>query len=120
MGIHLQSMIRNAKQICKVQALISSRNQAEVPKGHVAVYVGEIQMKRFVVPVTYLNHPSFVALLKRAEEEFGYNHPMGALTIPCREDTFIDLTSRLNIIHSCDDQMIELVLALPASDMHNV
>ncbi|CAM8984585.1 hypothetical protein QQ045_008178 [Rhodiola kirilowii] len=97
MGIYLHSIISNAKQILKLhQSLVSSRNQLEVPKGHVAVYVGEIQMKRFVVPVTYLNHPSFAALLKRAEEEFGYNHPMGALTIPCREEAFIDLTSRLN------------------------
>ncbi|CAM8987304.1 unnamed protein product [Rhodiola kirilowii] len=71
MGIYLHCIISNAKQILKLQSLVSSRNQLEVPKGHVAVYVGEIQMKRFVVPVTYLNHPSFAALLKRAEEEFG-------------------------------------------------
>lgn len=85
----------NAKQICKLQSLLS-KNQSNVPKGHVAVYVGEIQKKRFVVPVTYLNHPSFQALLLRAEEEFGFNHPMGGLTIPCREEAFLDLTSRIN------------------------
>lgn len=96
MGIRFPSMIfSNAKQILKLQSA-HTRNQSDVPKGHVAVYVGEIQKKRFVVPVSYLNHPSFQDLLSRAEEEFGFNHPMGGLTIPCREDAFIDLTSRLH------------------------
>ncbi|KAJ0077512.1 hypothetical protein Patl1_36607 [Pistacia atlantica] len=94
MGIRLPSMILNAKQILKKQST-PSRNQPEVPKGHIAVYVGELQMKRFVVPISYLNHPLFLDLLHRAEEEFGFNHPMGGLTIPCKEDAFIDLTSRL-------------------------
>ncbi|RDY06356.1 hypothetical protein CR513_09657, partial [Mucuna pruriens] len=57
----------------------------EVPKGYLAVYVGE-KMKRFIIPIGYLNQPSFQDLLSQAEEEFGYHHPMGGLTIPCRED----------------------------------
>ena len=65
-----------------------------VPKGYIAVYVGEDQKKRFVVPLTYLNEHAFQELLSMAEEEFGYEHPMGGLTIPCREDIFIDLTSQ--------------------------
>ncbi|KAM0049317.1 hypothetical protein Hdeb2414_s0008g00284581 [Helianthus debilis subsp. tardiflorus] len=28
------------------------------------------------------------------EQEFGYNHPIGGITIPCSEDVFIDLASR--------------------------
>ncbi|KAF9603496.1 hypothetical protein IFM89_036769 [Coptis chinensis] len=75
---------------------LSNSETASVPKGHIAVYVGENQMKRFVVPISYLNHPSFQALLSRAEEEFGFDHPMGGLTIPCNEDTFTDLTGLLN------------------------
>ncbi|KAG4979447.1 hypothetical protein JHK84_033028 [Glycine max] len=67
----------------------------EVPKGYLAVYVGE-KMKRFVIPISYLNQPLFQQLLSQAEEEFGYDHPMGGLTIPCSEDAFLDLTSRLN------------------------
>ncbi|KAM7479392.1 hypothetical protein LguiA_027605 [Lonicera macranthoides] len=92
MGIRLPSLILNAKHICKLH----TRNQSDVPKGHMAVYVGEIQKKRFVVPISYLNHPSFRELLLQAEEEFGFNHPMGGLTIPCREDAFIGLTAQLN------------------------
>ncbi|KAF8370057.1 hypothetical protein HHK36_031912 [Tetracentron sinense] len=104
MGIRLPSLALHAKQILKVQSLLT-RNQlsqaataADVPKGHFAVYVGENQKKRFVVPISFLNHPSFQDLLSRAEEEFGYDHPMGGLTIPCKETAFIDLTSRLNAL----------------------
>ncbi|XP_062076969.1 auxin-responsive protein SAUR21-like [Humulus lupulus] len=67
-----------------------------IPKGYFAVYVGEEQKKRYVVPLSYLNEPAFQELLNMAEEEFGYDHPMGGLTIPCRDDIFIDLTSQLN------------------------
>lgn len=67
----------------------------EVPKGHFPVYVGEMH-RRFVLPICYLNHPLFQELLHLAEEEFGYDHPMGGLTIPCNEDYFLSLTSQLN------------------------
>nr|KYP68309.1 Auxin-induced protein X10A [Cajanus cajan] len=73
----------------------STLKSSNVPKGHVAVYVGELQKKRFVVPISYLNHPLFIDLLNIAEQEFGFNHPMGGLTIPCKEDAFINLTTQL-------------------------
>ncbi|KAE8669962.1 Auxin-induced protein X10A [Hibiscus syriacus] len=66
----------------------------KVPKGYFAVYVGENQ-KRFVIPVSFLNQPSFQDLLGMSEE-FGYSHPTGGLTIPCNEDLFVDVTSQLN------------------------
>ncbi|MCL7037961.1 hypothetical protein MKW94_021281 [Papaver nudicaule] len=77
----------------------NGRNDGEiiVPKGHFTVYVGDAQLiKKFVVPIWYLNQPSFQDLLSQAEEEFGFDHPMGGLTIPCNEETFTDLVSRLN------------------------
>jgi len=73
----------------------TSSKGMDVPKGYLAVYVGE-KMKRFVIPISYLNQPSFQDLLSQAEEEFGYDHPMGGLTIPCTEDAFENITSRLN------------------------
>ncbi|XP_009129147.1 auxin-responsive protein SAUR21-like [Brassica rapa] len=76
-------------------ASTSKRVASAAPKGFLAVYVGENQKKRYVVPVSYLNQPSFQALLSKSEEEFGFDHPMGGLTIPCPEDTFINVTSRL-------------------------
>ncbi|KAL9173828.1 hypothetical protein ABFS82_02G015100 [Erythranthe guttata] len=78
------------------RSLSNERRSVEVPKGHFAVYVGQNEKKRFVVPLSYLNHPSFQELLCQAEEEFGFHHPMGGLTIPCSEDLFVDLTSRLS------------------------
>ncbi|CAN1160431.1 Indole-3-acetic acid-induced protein ARG7 [Linum perenne] len=68
----------------------------DVPKGFLVVYVGETQKKRFVVPVCYLRQPLFQDLLSMAEEEFGFDHPMGGLTLPCSEETFIYVTSALS------------------------
>ncbi|KAL5557575.1 hypothetical protein UlMin_039811 [Ulmus minor] len=65
----------------------------DVPKGHFAVYVGE-NRSRYIVPISWLTHPEFQALLRRAEEEFGFNHDMG-LTLPCEEVVFQSLTSMI-------------------------
>ncbi|CAK9315957.1 unnamed protein product, partial [Citrullus colocynthis] len=72
MGIRLPGVV-NAKQILQW----IHRSSDAIPKGHLAVYVGEAQRRRFVVPVSYLSHPSFQTLLSQAEEEFGFHHPMG-------------------------------------------
>ncbi|XP_059647533.1 auxin-induced protein 15A-like [Cornus florida] len=98
MGFRMPRII-NAKQILRMP--FSAVDQAasttlNVPKGYFAVYVGEREKKRFVVPISYLNQPSFQDLLSQAEEEFGFDHPMGGLTIPCKEDIFIDITSQLS------------------------
>ena len=68
-----------------------------VPKGYFAVYIGYSDKKSFVVPIHLLNEPSFQELLHEAEEEFGYEHPMGAITIFSDEDFFSDLISRLSV-----------------------
>ncbi|KAL8556253.1 hypothetical protein ACS0TY_003890 [Phlomoides rotata] len=78
------------------RSLSSERRCAEVPKGHCAVYVGENEKRRFVIPVSYLNNPSFQELLYQAEEEFGFHHPMGGLTIPCSQDLFTGLICGLS------------------------
>ncbi|XP_071697726.1 auxin-responsive protein SAUR21-like [Rutidosis leptorrhynchoides] len=70
----------------------------DILKGYFAVYVGKEEKKRFVVPVSLLGQPMFQELLHLAEEEFGYNHPMGGLTIPCSEDIFTDIASRLGAV----------------------
>ncbi|KAL6965028.1 hypothetical protein U1Q18_036086 [Sarracenia purpurea var. burkii] len=60
-----------------------------VPKGKMAVYVGQQDgdFHRFLVPVIYFNHPLFGELLREAEEEYGFKHP-GGITIPCRISEF--------------------------------
>ncbi|KAA8544115.1 hypothetical protein F0562_022127 [Nyssa sinensis] len=58
----------------------------DVKKGHFAVIaVDDNELKRFVVPLSYLTHPSFLRLLEQAAEEYGFDHE-GALTIPCRPE----------------------------------
>ena len=58
----------------------------DVPKGYLAVYVGP-ELRRFIIPTGYLTHPLFKVLLKKVEEEFGFDHS-GGLTIPCEIETF--------------------------------
>ncbi|CAN1856562.1 Indole-3-acetic acid-induced protein ARG7 [Linum perenne] len=88
-----------AKQILRRSGSGSRKTSSrftDVPKGYLAIYVGERQKKRFVVPVAYLSQPLFQDLLSVAEEEFGFDHPMGCLTIPCSEETFVSATSNLS------------------------
>ncbi|KFK37816.1 hypothetical protein AALP_AA3G032900 [Arabis alpina] len=77
-------------------SVVGTNKATSAPKGFLAVYVGENPKKqRYLVPVSYLNQPLFQALLIKAEEEFGFNHPTGGLTIPCPEDTFLTITSKI-------------------------
>lgn len=65
-------------------ALAISQSRSRKPRG------------RFVVPLWYPSNPLFQDLLDLAEEEFGFDHPMGGLTVPCSEDYFVGLMSALN------------------------
>ncbi|KAL6517176.1 hypothetical protein OROHE_017882 [Orobanche hederae] len=53
-----------------------------VPVEHFAIYVGEHERKRFVIPLSFLNHLDFQDLLCQAEEEYRFHQPTGGLTIP--------------------------------------
>ncbi|XVF86235.1 hypothetical protein PTKIN_Ptkin18bG0024100 [Pterospermum kingtungense] len=57
-----------------------------VPKGFLAVCVGK-ELKRFIIPTEYLGHQAFGILLRKAEEEFGFQQE-GALKIPCEVSMF--------------------------------
>ncbi|XP_057450286.1 auxin-responsive protein SAUR21-like [Lotus japonicus] len=99
MAIRLSSAL-SAKRILRGSSLFTNQAAAstslDVPKGYFAVYVGESEKKRFVIPVSLLIQPSFQELLSIAEEEFGFSHPMGGLIIPCTEDIFVEVTSGLH------------------------
>jgi SAUR family protein len=91
-------LIKKAKKHIVSRTISSCKKvlaKNNIPKGYLAVYVGEEEKKRFVVPISYLHEPIFQQFLCKAEEEFGFNHPMGGLTIPCREDIFVTVTSQL-------------------------
>lgn len=98
MGIRMPRIFDAKKLIWRPRLAIkeATSSSLDVPKGYFVVYVGEGEKKRFVVPISYLCQPSFKDLLNQAEEEFGFNHAMGGLTIPCSEDIFIAITSCLS------------------------
>ncbi|GMY05587.1 auxin-responsive protein SAUR21-like [Fagus crenata] len=89
--MHAKHILQRSNSFVKQVASSST----DVPKGYIAIYVGESERRRFLIPISFLNQPSFQELLSKAEEEFGFDHPMGALTIPYSKDIFINLTSRL-------------------------
>ncbi|KAJ0447804.1 putative small auxin-up RNA [Helianthus annuus] len=93
MAIRMPRIIQ-ARQILK-RSLSNGGTPAsmDIPKGYFAIYVGEQEKKRFVVPISILSEPRFQELLHQSEQEFGFNHPMGGITIPCSEDVFTDLAS---------------------------
>ncbi|GJT17712.1 putative RNA-directed DNA polymerase [Tanacetum coccineum] len=76
----LQSLLSNAKQLIK----LNGKQQRDVPKGYLAVYVGEVQGKRFVVPLSYLDQPLFQDLLRRSEEQFGQKLHFSSVEVESR------------------------------------
>ncbi|KAJ0040061.1 hypothetical protein Pint_27552 [Pistacia integerrima] len=56
------------------------------PKGHFVVYVGE-ELRRFIVPLSYLKNPTFSQLLDKAAEEYGFDSRK-SIVLPCDESTF--------------------------------
>ncbi|XWS62701.1 hypothetical protein CRYUN_Cryun06bG0033700 [Craigia yunnanensis] len=89
----LKQILKRCSSLGKKHGYHADDLPLDVPKGHFAVYVGE-NRSRYIVPISFLSHPEFQCLLRRAEEEFGFDHDMG-LTIPCEEVVFRSLTSML-------------------------
>ncbi|KAK9108996.1 hypothetical protein Sjap_017056 [Stephania japonica] len=110
MAIHLLGILQRKRSFGRYNW---SSDSTVVPKGHMTVYVGETQKRRFVVPISYLNHPLFQGLLDQAEEEFGFDHPMGGLTIPCNEEDFLDVTYSLNSVFSLLLSIQVMAIRLP-------
>ncbi|KAJ7557311.1 hypothetical protein O6H91_05G121300 [Diphasiastrum complanatum] len=64
-----------------------------VPRGHLAVYVGE-ERQSFVILIKCLSHPLFQSLLTLSQQEFGYCY-QGGLSLPCEVATFKDLMCQI-------------------------
>ncbi|XP_062165374.1 auxin-responsive protein SAUR71 [Alnus glutinosa] len=76
----------SSKSIKFLKRTLSLSEENTVPKGYLAVCVGE-ELKRFVIPTEYLGHRAFHILLREAEEEFGFQQT-GVLRIPCEVYVF--------------------------------
>ncbi|XP_059302206.1 auxin-responsive protein SAUR32-like [Lycium ferocissimum] len=72
----------------------------DVPKGFLAINVGQVEeeRQRFVVPVSYFNHPLFIQLLKEAEDEYGFRQK-GTITIPCHVEDFRNILENIDKEH---------------------
>lgn len=73
MGFHFPGVV-HAKQILR-------QSRSDVPNSYFAVYVGGSNKRPFVIPLSFLSQPSFRGLLCQAEEQFGYDHPKGGITV---------------------------------------
>ncbi|KAL7203737.1 hypothetical protein ACSBR2_016901 [Camellia fascicularis] len=104
---------KKAKSLCfsnpsgvpgRAYSLLEEDKAVEVvPKGQMAVYVGQKDggdFHRVLVPVMYFNHPLFGRLLREAEEEYGFDHP-GGITIPCRISEFESVQTRIAAGRGC-------------------
>ncbi|TKY64708.1 Auxin-induced protein 6B [Spatholobus suberectus] len=75
-----------AKKPLLVAGESSDGRRSKVPKGFLAVYVGP-ELRRFVIPISFLEMPHFRDLMETVAEEYGCHHH-GAIEIPCDEDYF--------------------------------
>ncbi|KAB2603276.1 auxin-induced protein X10A-like [Pyrus ussuriensis x Pyrus communis] len=96
MGFRLPAVIP-AKKLLR-RSFSNSSQGASNNLAYFPVYVGVSEKQQFVVPISFLNQPAFEDSLSESEEEFGFDHPMGGLTIPCRQDSFLDLISHLSAL----------------------
>ncbi|WOL15945.1 auxin-responsive protein SAUR50 [Canna indica] len=87
--------IGNEKSLWAILTCIEERNiPRDVPKGHMVVYVGD-KRKRFIIRITFLEHPLFQVLLDQAQEEYEFQ-PFSKLCIPCDENVFIAILHYVN------------------------
>lgn len=86
------SLLRSESQRGRTK---KKKHKSWVPEGHVPIYVGQ-EMERFVVNAELLNHPVFIALLKRSAQEYGYEQ-QGVLRIPCHVLVFERILESLRL-----------------------
>ncbi|KAF5803776.1 putative small auxin-up RNA [Helianthus annuus] len=93
MAIRMPRIIQ-ARKILRWSLSNGSRTPTytDIPKGYFAIYVGEQEKKRHMVPVSLLSEPLFQDLLRG---RVWVQPPNGRAQIPCSEDVFTDLASRL-------------------------
>nr|DAD46628.1 TPA_asm: hypothetical protein HUJ06_016565 [Nelumbo nucifera] len=80
-------------------------------KDHFVVYTAD--QKRFVIPLTYLNNPIFIELLRMSEEVFGLPSD-GPITLPC-DSTFAEYI--ISMVQRLPSRELEkaLIMTLPIS-----
>ncbi|KAF5748065.1 hypothetical protein HS088_TW04G00013 [Tripterygium wilfordii] len=106
--VRLQQMLKKWKKLANsAKNITTSSNQNSNSRS--AVCVGE-ELKRFIIPTEYLGHPAFRILLRKAEEEFGFQQT-GVLRIPYQVSVF---ESILKIVKKKKDMLFLQDLGNPA------
>ena len=82
----------NSRESLLASQYLCQWNLKEVPRGFLAVYVGP-ELRRFVIPTSYLSMPDFRALMERMADEFGFEQE-GGLQIPCEEEDFEEILGK--------------------------
>ncbi|KAE8646554.1 hypothetical protein Csa_005160 [Cucumis sativus] len=86
------------RQLSFLRQRVSTEEKPDhlVPKGQLAVYVGESGggLSRVLVPVVYFKHRLFIELLREAEEEYGFRHEKG-ITLPCGYSEFERIQTKI-------------------------
>lgn len=59
---------------------------SDIPQGCLAVYV-DTERRRYVISTNFLTHALFKQLLKKSEEEFGFDYE-GGLNVACKSSFF--------------------------------
>ncbi|KAL8200842.1 hypothetical protein R6Q57_012181 [Mikania cordata] len=102
-----QSLKKSAKEICLQSSgsryiRLGGKEKNPVPKGHLAVYVGEKEddAHRVLVPVIYFNHPLFGDLLKETEKVYGFDYD-GGIHVPCRISEFEIVQTKISAAGGC-------------------
>ncbi|KAH9305842.1 hypothetical protein KI387_010246, partial [Taxus chinensis] len=80
-------LMRRWQKIARAAVRRSNNVPADVPEGHMAVYASSsgdssLTLERFIIRAVYVNHPLFVALLEKGEQEFS-GARNGPILIPC-------------------------------------
>ncbi|KAF9617545.1 hypothetical protein IFM89_037357 [Coptis chinensis] len=90
-----KSLLRNGSSLDRM--VRRSSMKTKVPKGCLAVYVGP-EMRRYVIPASFLSGYDFRVLMESVEEEFGFEQ-QGALKFPCDEEEFEEILIRCYAKH---------------------
>ncbi|KAJ8639870.1 hypothetical protein MRB53_016564 [Persea americana] len=69
-----------------------------MPTGFFAMYVGEEDHQRFVIPMDFLSHHLFKMLLEKAYNEYGFDQRNG-LVVPCTVSLFQEVLSAVECSH---------------------
>ena len=70
------------------------QSSKRAPKGHFVVYVGK-ELKRYVVPLSFLRNSIFQQFLEKSADEYGFANSNG-IVLPCDESTFNRLLNFLS------------------------